>query len=501
MSDLVQLATGLVVPAAVAFAEGAGRPLLREIAATGDGRDITRGYLDGLARRLPQDGLLLERGGGDYGLYRQVLSDIQVKAVLQQRWLGLTRTEWVVIPGGEKRTDKRAAAAIEETLKRIRWDAVCAGMQYGVFYGYAVAECLWGRDGSTITLDAVKVRDRRRFVFDGQLRLRLRTMRDSDGEILPERKFWVFCTGADHDDEPYGLGLAHWLYWPVLFKRANIKFWLIRGEKFGSPTALGIFPPAATPAEQRKLLATLQAIQTDAGIILPEGMSIELLESGRTGTSEYEALCRYMDGAIAKLVLGQVMTSEAVGGQYKAEVQDAVKDDIVKADADLLCDSFNRGPVRWLTDWNFPGAAYPTVWRQTEAPEDLNQRAERDTKIFQVGYKPTLAAIVETYGGEWEPTGGRPPEEAEQTAFGEPQRRDAQARIDAEAGRDPGWDAVMEPLLAPIFDALEGGLPPEDILGRMDEWYPAMDDAALVDLLTRAITAAETLGRLEVRDE
>lgn len=522
--------SGLLVPAALAFGE---RPETREIATTLDGRDITRGYVSAMTRLLPEDPILLGRLGGEVGLYREVLRDDQVAAMLQQRRLALLRTEWQVIPGGDKRLDKQAAALLEETLERIRWDAVCGGMHFGVFYGYAVAECLWAREGARVALAALRVRNRARFLFDGAQRLRLRTLAEADGERLPERKFWAFQTGADHDDEPYGLGLAHWLYWPVLFKRSNIKFWLIAAEKFGSPTVKGVFPPNATPEEQHKLLATLAAIQTDAGLIVPEGMDIELLESARTGSGDHAALCAYMDRAIAKLIVGQVMTSDAVGGQYKAEVQDQVKDDLVKADADLICDSFNRSVVRWLIDYNLPGAAYPKVWRQVEEDEDPRARAEREKLICDMGFKPTLKHIEDAYGGEWteraeaqpalddpaspSPAGlgrggdrsspsppageglGRGGDPGEDFAEA-PAVPDAQALIDTEGDRDPGWDAAMEALLAPLFDALAEGLTPEQILGRMDEWYPAMNDAQLVELLTRAIAAAETIGRLEARD-
>ena len=40
------------------------------------------------------------------------------------------------------------------------------------------------------------------------------------------------------------------------------------------------------------------AIATDAGITIPEGMAIELLEAARSGTADFEKLCRYMDEAI-----------------------------------------------------------------------------------------------------------------------------------------------------------------------------------------------------------
>lgn len=496
--------SGLLLPAN--FAEP--RPELREIATTLDGRDITRGYVQPMALLAPQDAILQTRGAGDWAVYQQVKSDPQVGAVLQQRRLAVTKTEWQVVPGGEKRLDRRAAELLEETLERIRWDAVTAAMHWGVFYGWAVAECLWAREGARIVLDAVRVRDRTRFAFDGAGRLRLKTLAQADGEILPDRKFWVFGTGADHDDEPYGLGLAHWLYWPVLFKRANIKFWLIAAEKFGSPTALGVFPPNATPAEQAKLLAALQAIQTDAGLIVPEGMQVELLEAKRAGGADYAALCDYMDAAIAKLVLGQVMTSEAVGGQYKAEVQDAVKDDIVKSDADLLCDSFNRGPVRWLIDFNFPGAAYPKVWRQTEEPEDLGARAERERKVFEMGYRPTLRQVTDTYGGEWEVA----PSAQGQPAPGAPAEGegDGAAASFAEGGRDTPdtperQTAVLARAAAPLVDAMLAQIrreldaaPDLATFGeRLLALYPELDGADLTELLGQAFASAELGGRLE----
>ncbi|MEB4492751.1 DUF935 family protein, partial [Pasteurella multocida] len=75
-------------------------------------------------------------------------------------------------------------------------------------------------------------------------------------------------TGSDHDDEPYGIGLAHWLYWASLFKRNGVKFWLIFLEKFGMPTALGRYSKNASPTDQDKLLEAIYSIQSDSGIIV-----------------------------------------------------------------------------------------------------------------------------------------------------------------------------------------------------------------------------------------
>lgn len=502
------------------FAESTpARPEMREIATTLDGRDITRGWLTESMQLPPQDPLLERLGGGRYDLYREVLSDWQVRSTFQQRQLALTACEWTVEAGGTRRADKKAADLVSEMLKHVGFDDASQGMHFGIFYGFAVAECLWARDGSTIGMDAIKVRDRRRFAFLPSGDLRLLTTRDSvTGEALPERKFWTFATGADHDDEPYGMGLAHWLYWPVQFKRGNIKFWLIRAEKFGSPTAVGWFQPETPIEDRNRLLAALKAIQLDAGVILPDGMKAELLEAKSASGLDYERLCVYMDQAIAKINLGQVMTSEAVGGQYKAEVQNEVRHELIKADADLICESFNRGPVHWLTDWNVPGAAYPRVFRQTEPDDDLNGRAGREEKVFKIGYRPTLKQVQETYGGEWEVVPDSPTLESKpdgaapgtQVAPGiqadgsptppaafaaPPDPPDPTEPLVERLGREA--DPLLDALLAPVRAALHASGDLMDFRERLLGLYPDLDGKAFAELMGQALAVADAAGYWE----
>jgi len=380
-----------------------GKPNTDEVASTLDGRDITRGWLYPLTLQPPDDSVLMARGMGDYTLYREVLRDDHVKAALQQRVNAVTSRPWEVRPGGDKRLDKQAAEYLKQQLEALRWDAITEKMLAGVFYGYAVAEVLWQVEGARIGIADIKVRDRRRFAFDGADRLRLKTRAAPQGELLPERKFWHFATGADHDDAPYGLGLAHWLYWPVWLKRNGVKFWANFLEKFASPTAMGTFPPGTSPTDQANLLAALSAIQTDSAIIFPDGMNASLLEATRGGTADYAAFSAAMNAAILVITIGQTASTQGTPGKLgNDENQSEVRADISKADADLVCMSFNATVARWLTEWNFPGAALPQVWRIMDEEEDLNTRAERDVKLSGIGYKPSLKYIQDTYGGEWE---------------------------------------------------------------------------------------------------
>ncbi|MBF0368573.1 MAG: DUF935 family protein [Magnetococcales bacterium] len=409
------------------------KTIRQEIATTRDGRDITRPY-NTLGILQPQDPVLQAQGGGDYTVYEELLRDDQVASTFQQRRLAVTAAPWEVKPGADDKPSRLAAELIEETLDRIGWDNVTDKMLYGVFYGYAVAECLWASDGRLFTLDEIKVRKQKRFVFDLDDNPRLLTLQNQlDGEPLPEKKFWHFRTGGDNDDEPYGLGLAHHLFWPVFLKTGNSRLWLSYIDRFGSPTTLGRFPSGTTDAEKQNLLSALEKIRSDSGVVIPEEMRIDLLEASRSGSPGHGDFYDRMDAAIAKVVLSQTMTTDAAGGQYKAEVHKAVRNEVVKADADLVCASFNKSVVRWLTGWNFSNATPPIVSRITEEAEDLDSRSERDGRLFGMGFRPTLEQVRETYGGEWEDVSEGGESESE---------TDASPAISAQAGIQEGEEGV-----------------------------------------------------------
>jgi len=473
----------------------------RQIATTQDGRDITRGYTGPLL--LPTDTVLRTRGNWDWEIYETVLSDDEVKSALNQRQLAVTRCEWQVDAGGKRAIDQAAADFLREQLDAIGWDNITTKMLFGVFYGFAVAEVIYAPQGRYVGIDRIVVRNRRRFRFGEQGDLRLLTPQAlHEGEPAEPPYFWSFSCGADNDDEPYGLGLAHWLYWPVLFKRNGVKFWLIFLEKFGMPTAVGEYDGNNTSdEEQAKLLRATKAIQTDSGIIIPTGMKLQLLEAARSGTADYETLYARMNEAIQKVVLGQTASTQGTPGKLGGQdLQGDVRRDIVTADADLVCESFNLGPVKWLTAWNFPGAVPPRVYRVTDEPADLNAMAERDVKIATgLGYRRTPESVNELYGEGWEPaTPTTPPWQAgnpaapAQFSEGAPAVRDEIDDMVDDALAD--WQPLLDPMVAPVQamldEAARQGLTAAEVLKRLPNLLSEMDDSALTQSLTRSVFAA-----------
>lgn len=353
------------------------------------------------------DSVLKGQGGiANLSVYSELLRDDQVSSTWGQRHLSLTSCETVVEPGGTDAASKSAADALKEELDALPWDDITEKALFARFFGWGVAEVMWRPEGSRVAFDAIKVRDRGRFRFDRERGLHLWTL--GQGWVrMPDRKFWCPVAGGDNHDVLYGLGLAHSLYWPVFFKRNDIKFWLIFLEKFGMPTAVAKLNSTQLddPQQRSKAITMLRQIATDAGVVVPADVNgapvVELLEAARSGAVDYAAMHKAMNEAISKVVVGQTMTTDNGSSKSQAEVHEGVARRLIAADSDLLCGSFNEGPVKWWCEWNFPGAMPPRVYRQTDAPEDMAQRAERDTKIFALGYEPTEEYMRETYGEGW----------------------------------------------------------------------------------------------------
>ncbi|HEX8224506.1 MAG TPA: DUF935 family protein [Allosphingosinicella sp.] len=490
--------------------------LSQVIATTANGRDITRPYTTELEEFRDQRLI----GALDWGVYDRILLDDQVKSCLEQRRSAVVSREWSVSPGHP--TDPRAQAAadaLEANLLSCSWDRVTDKMLRAPFYGIAVAELSWGPwqwEGRTLwgwvpapKMRPIHVRHARRFRYDKDGRLRLITLKDPMGEIMPDRKFWVVTAGADDDDQPYGRGLAEWLYWPTLFKRNGLRFWNTFLDKFAVPTAKGTYRPGTPREDIERLLDALQSIANDTGFVIPEGMAVDLLHVATAGV-DFDKMPSFMNAAITKIILCQTMTTDSAGaglGSNQSDVQAGVKQELVVADADLLTDSFTAGPARWFTDYNFGAdVAAPIVTRLVEEEEDTNTAAETDAKLAQIGWVRTEESQRDLYGDGYvreEPKQpllpGRNPTGREQLLLPAPDEADfaegtlagdivdqAVAQVMAEEGWRVGMAPIVEQLLAELLAAGSE----EEVAAILARAAELDDEAAFTEALARSAFAS-----------
>lgn len=497
---------------------GDSSPVFDEIATSQDGRDITQLWMGPLRRS--QDTVLLTRGG--YGsqaleLYEEVLRDDQVASCFQQRRLALICREWDVRPGRRRfmeptAQDIKAAEFAKEMIDQcLEFDDLTAKMHYAVILGYGVAEAIWARDGRYVVFDdtqqGIKAKKARRFDFTPDGELRLLTIADQwQGEPVPANKFWTISFGGDNDDHPAGLGLGHYLYWPTYFKRAGMQAWLKFLEKAGIPSRVGKYPAGTNKQQQDLLLDATERLGSDSAAIIPEGMTIELLESART-VADFTSLYDKMNEAIAKVILNQTFTSEGAGGQYKGDNLVTVRNEVTKSDADLICQSFNRQPLAWLIDYNRSAlgddVAVPMVWRDMSEEEDLDKTADTWTKIYALGFDPDESAVQDKFGQFWRKRSPSPaalPEMEEGAGVVEMARQpepqpdtvDVWAeRVRGQAGPEiDGWLRQIQAELDDATDLAEFG-------NRLLEMFPELSGERFARLVGDALYASNLAGYYE----
>lgn len=373
------------------------RDLAKEIATVA--KDLTYPAFGGIMR--PSDDVLALKGGSrGLAIYDDLERDPWVYACMHKRKMAVIGRRWIVEPASESRLDKKAAEMVQRHLEALGFDPACYHLLDAILKGRSAGEIMWARDGSELRPVEVRPRDGRRFTFADDYSLRLLTIASPlNGEEVPDKKFIVHTVGAK-DGNPHGLGLGQKLWWPVYFKRQGLSFWLQFLDKFGAPTAIGKYQAGVDIAQ---LEDALRRIAHDAGVALPEGAAVELLEATRSGTGTHAELCRYMDEQIAAAILGEGGGKGAGGELASAAIlRNEMRLELVKADADLLSATLDKSLVVWDVALNMPGANPPRVWREVEEEEDLQARAERDKLLFDMGFRPTLDYVKDTYGGEWE---------------------------------------------------------------------------------------------------
>ena len=379
-----------------------------------------------------------------------------------------------------------------------------------MWYGYSVAEALYGREGREVRLTGLPVRSPDRFRWRADGALLLRSSSSPDGEALPDRKFLVVTRDSEHDDVPHGPGLAYWCWWPVEFKRYGSKFWLTALERYGSPVPMGKHPDGALTAQVDQLLSVLSQIATGSSVAIPESQSIELLSANNRAAGDHEQWLRYWDQVISGVVLGQSSTTDQGPWRGTAEVQKDVRDEVVAADARLLDDAVTRTLAVWLTEWNYPGATIPVLHRDAEPPEDLTARARRDQIVSaSTGYRLTLRDVQQRYGGEWEPAPAPPPlppgadpraDGRGGAAFNAADDADAaiEAATDAAAG---DWEELVRPVVQPVLDVLDeiilAGADYEAFLARLDDVGLRGRLDPVVERLARTAFSARVSGQVE----
>jgi hypothetical protein len=187
--------------------------------------------------------------------------------------------------------------------------------------------------------------------------------------------------------QPMGEALLSRAYWPWFLRSAGYRFWSRFLERSAGPLLLG-----KTHGDTRALADTLLAAVQSGALAVGAEDSVQAIMGGNDGRS-FDLFCARVERRLAKLILGQTLTSDTqgVGSQALGRVHDEVRKDRVEADKRLVRGTLQK-LVNALTMLNFPGAVAPQV--ELDAGRDLTMdRAERDAVLVNAG----MLRLTESY--------------------------------------------------------------------------------------------------------
>ncbi len=448
---------------------------------------------DGLL--LPNPDPILRSQGKSIQVYRDMRSYAPVGAGIRRRKAAVRALD----SGLERGTaSSRAFKAVENLLAKLPMDALVGQMMNAPMFGYQPLEVMWEQRGGLLWPARVQAKPAEWFAFDGANRLMFVSQGNPLGEPVPERKFLLPRQDASYEN-PYGEADLAMCFWPWVFARGGIKFWLNFAEKYGSVFGVGKLPANATNEEKDQLLDDLDAMIQNAVAVIPDNGSISLLEAaGKSASADlYERLVMHCRGEINIALLGQNQSTEASANLASSTSGREVARELRDADAKLVAEAINQ-LITWFCELNFDGDA-PTWSLWDQASQDTLQAA-RDKSNHDSGARFTNAYFMRAYGyreGDLaQPAPAVGPVAG--VAFAESVPTKAQTPPDALdaliAQEQAQWQPVMEPLVKPIqallSDAAAKGLTAQQVLDLLPGLLPKLDTQPLADSLTRVAFAA-----------
>jgi hypothetical protein len=350
-------------------------------------------------------------------LYHDIMLDGHLSAVIEKRILNLLNTPIHFQTKGKQNdliTDLIDTEAFENMLRYII---------EAKFFGYSLMWVDITQPG--VNKPRVKLIDRRHV----EPTRHIYKYKESDSlnagidYTLPPYPAYTMTAGRADD-----LGLLLKCAPYVLIKRGNFSDWATFAEIFGMP--LRVFKyPQHNPAAKTEMEKVAENTGSAAAIVMSDQNKAEFVENKTTqsGKGVHESLADWCNNEISKIVLGNTMTTDAQGGNYKGEVHQDSEDAIFEAD--------RRGALRILNTQGYdlcqihgynPGDG---LFSYVESDSiELKDRIDIDKKLNEiVEMEPTY--FYEKYGVPV-PKGGAKLKEVQPTSqpgqeknLSEPERR------------------------------------------------------------------------------
>jgi len=323
-------------------------------------------------------------------------------------------------------------------------------------------------------------------------------------------------------------GLYRVLAWPFVFKNYSVRDVMEFLEIYGLPIRIGKYPPGATQEEKMTLQRAIMLIGRNAGGTIPNGMSIDFESAADGDTSNHMHMIKYFEQIQSKVIVGGTLLSQADGKtstNAQSKTHEIQFQALIKSDAKQLARSISENLIDYLMRLNYPEIPkdrYPEFFFDTSEIEDMEVFSNSLEKLVTVGMKIPLAWAHEKLGipqpvDDKEPVLGlvQQQNQVPNLALNTFQPNLLNSLIAANSAQLPIEEQALQLLLKDqtetaqntaegwtkqLLAKIDAGNE-DEVLALLQDVYPADDEPALQEKLTRLIFAAEVMGHLSVQAE
>ncbi|EQA07872.1 DUF935 domain-containing protein [Glaesserella parasuis] len=485
---------------------------------------------------------------GDITAQHELFMDIEERdsaifANIQTRKRAALGVDWFIqAPRNATPAEEKLRDEVDELFYQIgNLEDLIIDCMDAVGHGFSALEIEWAFNGKVWYPNAFIHRPQSWFKWDKLDNLLLKTPQNQTGE--PLRPYgWVVHTHKSRSTQLARNNLFRTLAWLYMFKHYSIHDFAEFLELYGMPIRIGKYGAGATKDEKQTLKRALAEIGHNAAGIMPESMSIELHNAanagGASGNNPFLQMVDWCEKSIARLILGQTLTSGADGKSSTnalGNVHNEVRRDLLVSDVKQLGQTFTQQIILPYLLINFPNvdpARIPTFEFDTKEPADLALFADSLPKLVDIGlqipanWARDKLGIPEAQEGEAvlgrvaQPTqavglsdrfaksplaplfqrgedycpcgcGGKVHVFSAQSGF------DEQAFLDSsldEALENVDFNAQLDPMIKQVVSMLHRCGSYEEASEKLAELYPKLHSKQHFDYLNKAMFLSELLG-------
>lgn len=481
-------------------------------------RGLTPAKIAAIMRDAEQGDLI---GQSELGLDMEE-KDAHIFAEMSKRRRALLTLPWTIQPPRNPTPEEeRRAHEVDELVRDIPdLEDVIMNMADAIGHAFSNLELEWNDDPRHRIPATIHHRPPTWFKLNqhDQNELRLRDNSVDGAELWPFG--WIRHRHLAKPGYIARGGLHRVLCWPFIFKNYSVRDLAELLEIYGLPVRVGKFPPNASDTEKSTLLKAVTGIGHNAAGIMPEGMALDFHDAATGRADPFMVMMTWCERSQSKAILGQTLSADAAStglGSGVADLQGEVRRDLLVSDARQIGGTLSRDlvyPIAALNGLAPDGPQRsPRFCFECDESEDLDARAERDRKIYEMGYRPTPDYIERVYGEGWEPIpdrlpttpprpgGGGGPAAARLAAL----RTDPAESAEAIEAMTDRLEAESNAAMTEIIDGIRAAVDRAGSFGELQEallaMYPDLPPDRLADVMKMGYATAELMGRFEVAEE